>query len=227
MEQEGAIKFHAEHRREGLEPRFGELGCRLAAWREILVRTSLVGQDPARYGGFGYGNVSARVGPPSAARGRRAFLITGTQTSGRACMSLEDFCLVERCAPACNRVESRGLVLPSSESMTHGAIYDLAPQIRWVFHAHSPVLWGRARDLRLPTSDRSVPYGTPEMAREVERLYRGSALPGLGIFAMGGHEDGIVAFGKTAEQTGEVLIRWLARAWELECAERGGVLCSQ
>ncbi|NJL28355.1 MAG: class II aldolase/adducin family protein [Thermoanaerobaculia bacterium] len=226
MEQEGAIKFQAEHRHERLEPRFGELSCRLAAWREILVRTSLVGQDPALYGGFGYGNVSARVGPPSAARGRRAFLITGTQTSGRACMSLEDFCLVERCAPARNQVESRGLVLPSSESMTHGAIYDLAPQVRFVFHAHTPVLWRRARALRLPTTDAQVPYGTPEMAREVERLYRSSVLPSLGVFAMGGHEDGIVAFGKSAEQTGEVLLRFLARAFELACAEQNGVLCS-
>jgi len=226
MVDEGAIKFEAEHREEALEERrFGELACRLMAWREILAQTGLVGQDPARYGGFGYGNVSGRVGPPSAPRGRRAFLITGTQTSGRRCMGLEDFCLVERCWPTRNRVESRGEVLPSSESMTHGALYDLGPQIRFVFHAHSPVLWRRARELRLPTTERRVAYGTPEMAREVERLYRSTALPEVGVFSMGGHEDGIVAFGRDAEEAGGRLIRSLARARELECSEGASGLC--
>ena len=42
---------------------------------------------------------------------------------------------------------------------------------------------------------------------------------------MGGHEDGIVAFGRTAEEAGEVMLRTLARAYEAACAEGGG-LCS-
>ena len=63
------------------------------------------------------------------------------------------------------------------------------------------------------------------MAREVERLWRRSALPDLKIFAMGGHEDGIVAFGRSAEEAGEVTLRYLARAYEAACAEGGGI-CS-
>ena len=114
---------------------------------------------------------------------------------------------------------------PSSESLTHGAIYDLGAHIRFVFHAHTPVIWRRAAALRIPVSDRAVPYGTPEMAREVERLWRTTALPDLGILAMGGHEDGVIAFGRSAEEAGEVTLRYLARAWEAACAEGGG-LCS-
>jgi len=218
MQEEGVLKFTTDHRREPLSPvRFGELACRLVAWREILSRTGLIGQDPDRYGGYGYGNLSSRVGAPSAPRGRRGFLITGTQTSGKSAVGLGDLCWVEAWDRPAHRVRSRGLTLPSSESLTHGAVYDLGSHIRFVFHGHSPVLWRRAEALRLPRSDPRVAYGTPEMAREVERLYRGSTLPELQIFAMGGHEDGVVVYGRTAEEAGQVLLRHLARAYEAEC----------
>ena len=223
---EGAIKFDAVHRRQSLAARrFHTAACQLIAWREIFAKLGLVGQEPELYGGFGYGNVSCRVGPPSRPRRRRAFLITGTQTSGKACLSLADLCVVERCEPQRNRVESYGASLPSSESLTHGAIYDLGTHIRYVFHAHSPPIWRRARHLRLPVTDPTVAYGTPGMAREVERLWRSSNLPDLGILAMGGHEDGIVAFGRSAEEAGQVTVRYLARAYEAACREGGG-LCS-
>lgn len=224
MFDEGVIKFHAEHRHEPLSPRlYGELACRLIAWREILALTGLVGQDPSLYDGFGYGNVSGRVGAPSAPRGRRAFLVTGTQTSGNRSITLGDFCLVETFDGRANRVESHGSVLPSSESLTHGAVYDLGPHIRFVFHGHSPTIWRRAAELRIPTSDPRVAYGTPEMAAEVHRLYRSSTLPESQILAMGGHQDGIIVFGRSAEEAGQGLLRYLARAYEAECIVGGGL----
>ncbi len=224
---EGVIKFTANHRSEALAPRrYGTLACTLIAWREILAHTGLVGQQPGRYGGFGYGNVSARVGPPSAPRRQRGFLITGTQTSGKSCMSLDDFCVVTACDPARNRVTSHGQAMPSSESMTHGAIYGLGPHIRVVLHAHSPTVWRQARALRIPTTDPSVPYGTQAMARAVERLYASTALPETRMLAMGGHEDGIICFGRDADEAGEVMLRYLARAYRRTCAEGDGTLCA-
>ncbi len=218
MYDEGVIKFEADHRDTPLSrARYGELGCKLIAWREIMAKTQLVGQDPARYGGAGFGNVSARVGAPSFARGKRGFLITGTQTGGKAHISLNDFCVVDAYDYRVNRVHSTGAVLPSSEAMTHGAIYDLTPHIRVVLHAHSPVIWRRARALRLPTSDPDVAYGTPEMAGEVQRLYRETPLSVLRVMAMGGHEDGVIAFGHTCEEAGHALISQLARGYELAC----------
>lgn len=222
MVDEGAIKFNPEHRSMPLSSRHGPLACQLIAWREILAQTRLVGQAPDRYGGFGYGNVSARTGPPGAPRRRRGFLITATQTSGRRCMSLADFCVVESCDPRRNQVESHGESMPSSESMTHGAIYGLGAHIRFVFHTHSPVIWEQARHLRIPTTDPRVAYGTPEMAAEVERLFRDTSLADLGILAMGGHEDGILSFGRSAEEAGQITLRYLARAYEKTCARTGG-----
>ncbi len=221
MYDEGVIKFRADHRREPLPARrYADLACTLVAWREILAQTQLVGQDPTRYGGAGYGNVSARVGPPSSGHGRRGFLITGTQTGGNAALTLGDFAVVERYQVDANTVVSLGETLPSSEAMTHGAIYDLTPRIRFVLHAHSPVIWQRAATLRLPTTDASVPYGTPAMAREVQRLYRTTALSERRVLAMGGHEDGIIAFGHTCAEAGQALVGELARAYELACRAR-------
>ncbi|MFQ5678378.1 MAG: class II aldolase/adducin family protein [Gemmatimonadota bacterium] len=226
MPQEGVIKFRTEHEERSLEPRrCGGLACQLIAWREIMSLTGLVGQDPARYEGAGYGNVSARIGPPNSALGRRSFLITGTQTAGKRCLGLDDFSLVERYDYRRNRVRSRGLVRPSSESLTHGAVYDLGPQIRCVLHAHCPVVWRQSGRLGLPTTDPAVPYGTPEMAVEVLRLYRETVLPERRILAMGGHEDGIVVFGKDPEEAGQVLLRWLARAYETTCSLDSLGLC--
>jgi ribulose-5-phosphate 4-epimerase/fuculose-1-phosphate aldolase len=225
--QEGVIKFRAEHARRALSARrVGETACRLIAWREIMALTGLVGRDAARYEGAAYGNVSARLGAPASALGRRSFLITGTQTSDQRCLGLDDFAVVERYDFGANAVRSHGVAEPSSESMTHGAIYDLGPHIRCVLHAHSPVLWRRAHALRIPTTAAHVLYGTPEMAYEVQRLYRETVLPERPILAMGGHEDGIVVFGRSTEEAGQVLLRWLSRAYQLECAAGDVNLCS-
>ncbi len=209
---EGVIKFRAEHTTAPIPERHRPLACRLAAWRDVLAKLELVGQDPNRYGGAGYGNMSARVGPRGLPRGRRAMLITGSQTGGVAALELSHLCLVEAYDYERNAVSSRGPVPPSSETMTHGALYDASPAIQFVFHAHAPSIWRAARALGIPVSDPRVPYGTPQMAREVQRLYTGSALPALRILAMGGHEDGIVVFGEDAEQTGQTLVGYLARA---------------
>jgi len=217
MVTEGVIKFAAQHDRSALEPgRYGKLAAKLIAWREVLAKLQLVGQDPERYGGAGYGNVSARVGP-AGARGARAMLITGTQTGGLARIGLSHLCLVDRYDYQCNRVHSRGLTEPSSETMTHGAIYDVSPAIRFVYHAHSPTIWRHAAALRIPTTDPRIPYGTPEMAVAVQRLYSSSTLPAVRIVAMGGHEDGVLVFGHSPDEAGEALIRYLARGFEMSC----------
>jgi len=211
---EGVTRFEVEHETRTLDERtYGETVGVLAAWREVLARLTLIGRDPARYEGLGYGNVSARVGPfGDVGRGGRRFLVTGTQTGGRRAVSLADFCVVERYDAVRNRVKSFGPLPPSSESLTHGALYDIVPTARVVFHGHAPEIWRHARALNLPITHPSVENGTTEMAMEVQRLYRESTLSGTGILAMGGHEDGVIAFGSTAADAGETLVRQLARA---------------
>jgi ribulose-5-phosphate 4-epimerase/fuculose-1-phosphate aldolase len=218
MMDEGVIKFSADHRdAPAFRDRIGDLACALSAWREILTQIGLVGQDPGRYGGAGYGNVSGRVGPYPGERGGRTFLVTGTQTGGKRTLGLDDFCLVERYDDRRNWVRSAGPCLPSSESLTHGAIYDLSARIRFVFHGHCPVIWNQAARLHLPTTAASVAYGTPEMARQMRRLYRETSLPEARVLSMAGHEDGIIAFGESVEEAGSTLVTILARAYQRIC----------
>ncbi|GAB4509938.1 MAG: hypothetical protein Tsb0020_26740 [Haliangiales bacterium] len=218
MDIDGVIKFSAEHTDEALPARrYRQRSCELIAWREIMSKTQLVGREPHLYGGAGYGNVSARVGAPASPLGARAMLISGTQTGGLSDFGLDDLCLVERYDYRRNWVRSRGLIRPSSETMTHGAIYDLSARIRFVFHGHSALIWRRAEALSIPTTDPAVPYGTPAMAAEMHRLYRTTSLADRRIVAMGGHEDGVVVFGHSAEEAGQVLIAYLARAYAAVC----------
>jgi class II aldolase/adducin N-terminal domain-containing protein len=213
---EGVIRFDAVHTARPLDPRVHEDHVRaLATWREILARLRLLGRDPGRYEGYGYGNVSVRIGPMGdVARGCRRFLVTGSQTGGRRSVTLDDFCVVERWDVAANRVWSVGPLPPSSESLTHGAIYDVAPAARVVLHGHAPEIWRHARALGLPVTSAHVANGTPAMAREVGRLWREGTLASVGMFAMGGHEDGVIALGRSAAEAGAILVAQLARALE-------------
>lgn len=209
--KEGVIKFEMEYQ---VAPALPEDMLReLNAWRKIMNMTELIGQDPARYGGYGFGNISCRIDYPCDS-GQPPFAITGTQTGGKRDLTVGDYVVVTACYPEQNRLVAEGPVKPSSESLTHGIIYALDDQARWVMHAHSPHIWCNAAALDLPmTTD--VPYGTPEMAEEVVRLFRESDVAEKRIFGMAGHEDGIVTFGATAEEAGFVMLGYLARALQL------------
>ncbi|MCX5880787.1 MAG: class II aldolase/adducin family protein [Deltaproteobacteria bacterium] len=182
--------------------------CSLNAWRQILYRLGLIGQDPTRYGGLGFGNISIRMESGNAT----SFIISGTQTGGMDRLFPEHYTLVKTFDSATNNVVAEGVVRPSSESLTHGSLYRLDHRIGAVIHAHSPEIWARADSIGLPVTRRDVLYGTPEMAEEVCRLFQNTPVSVLKIFAMGGHEDGIVAFGSSTEQAGLTLVRYLATA---------------
>ena len=198
---EGVIRFRFEHRREGLPDDLRQVAAELGRWRGVLVGRGVVGQEPGRYGGYGFGNLSARVGD--------GFLITGSQTGHLAALDLAGFALVDSWHAVEHRLTSRGLVEPSSEALTHAALYDASPEIGAVFHVHSPALWARRGTPGLPATAPDVDYGTPEMAAEVRRLCRFTPAPAL--LAMAGHEDGILAYGPDSTTTAHTLLAALDR----------------
>jgi ribulose-5-phosphate 4-epimerase/fuculose-1-phosphate aldolase len=179
----------------------------LNAWRTLLQRLGLIGRDPARYGGVGFGNVSQRLAGTSG-----SFAISGTQTGDLAVLDARHYACIDNCDIAHNSVGARGPIEPSSESLTHAMLYRLSADIHYVFHGHSPHIWRHARALGIPVTSLDVAYGTPAMAAEIERVYRAGGLTGRGMVVMGGHEDGVVAFGARAEDAGLMLIGALATA---------------
>lgn len=207
---EGIIKFRIEYTPTGPLPD-DELR-ELNAWRKILVMLKLLGQDPTRYAGYGFGNISHRLEPYDASPEQRRYVITGTQTGHIADLGPEHFVVVNECHPAANMTVAEGPIKPSSESMTHGAVYAADPEIRWVMHVHSPEIWRNAARYGIPTTDASIPYGTPEMSAAVLALFDATDVAERRIFSMGGHEDGIVSFGRTAEEAGIALLSTLAKS---------------
>ena len=178
-------------------------------WRLTLFQLGLIGQDPDRYGGLGYGNISIRYG--------NGFIISGTQTGERSQLTPEHYAIVEHCDPASNHIVASGPVKPSSEALTHGAVYALDDAIQAVIHIHSPEIWQKRHQLFLPETPAEVPYGTAEMAQAVERLWQEGAFKLSPVFAMAGHEDGIMSFGPDMTAAGMPLLntfQW-ARAFGL------------
>jgi ribulose-5-phosphate 4-epimerase/fuculose-1-phosphate aldolase len=211
--EEGVIKFDLHYTETGQVP--GETLAELNGWRRILWQLALVGQDPARYGGYGFGNVSQRIAPFEAPAGKRQFVISGTQTGGLEMLDASHYAVIGTYDPETNRVIAGGPVKPSSESLTHGMIYDLATGIHAILHVHSPHIWQQASVLNIPVTDTAVAYGTPAMAQEAGRLFRETDVLHKGIFSMGGHEDGIVAFGTTPGEAGGILLNTLAKSYSL------------
>ena len=215
--QEGTLKFelHVTPARPVDLSGYRELN----AWRRILFLLQLIGQDPARYEGYGFGNISQRIGPFDSPAGAspelRRFIITGTQTGGLAELGGEHYAIVNECRPDQNLILAEGPIKPSAESLTHGSVYALNDDARCVIHAHSPHIWRHARQLAILATSEAVPYGTPEMADEVRRLFAETDVASRRIFCMGGHEDGVISFGPTAEDAGAVMLAYLARAFAL------------
>lgn len=209
MEQEGVIKFQykffpypAVHSKN-IET--------LNHWRNILYNKKLIGQSPDRYDGAGYGNVSKRCPPFYQTRNKRSFFITGSQTGLIQKLSPEHYTTVLEYYPQDNYIIAEGPTKPSSESLTHGAIYDADDTVRYVFHTHDPGIWHRATEMNIPTTNANVAYGTVEMAEEVKRLFRSTNVRDIKILSMAGHEDGVISFGRSAEEAGNVMLQYFSK----------------
>lgn len=200
---EGVIQYRLDFKQQVLpdELCLTDLNnCRSRLWRQ-----SLIGQDPQRYAGLGYGNLSQRC---KHSTHDSAFLISGSQTGHLAQLQASDYALVLNCQPQQNYLKAIGQTPPSSEAMTHAVIYQTLAWVQGVIHVHWPKLWQNAPLLGLPTTAAWISYGTPAMAEAIKRLLLKTDVFSSGIVAMLGHEDGIVAWGTTLEAAEQQLMQY-------------------
>ena len=188
MKETGAVKFHCESSGTELAPfpGFEELSTA----RQELRRLGLLGVNES---GIGYGNISLRDGTTD------TFYITGSGTGHLQSLGWQDYAKVVAWDLERNWLHCEGRAIASAESLTHAAVYSMAGEVRVVAHGHDPRLWQSLCERGVATSP-AVPYGTAQMAREVQRLFGETDLRNRKIFAMAGHEDGIVAFGENFRQ---------------------------
>jgi len=145
-----------------------------------------------------FGNISLRY------QDHKQFFISASQTGHIPELDTGHFSFIRRYDIPQNTIDCIGLFKASSESLTHAAIYELSERIMAVIHIHNKALWEKHIH-QLPTTNPNVEYGTPEMAQEVQRLFDTNEITDTGVLIMGGHEDGIIAWGENFDIAFELL----------------------
>ena len=98
---------------------------------------------------------------------------------------------------------SKGPIEPSSEALTHASIYESNKEIKAVFHIHSEKIWKKMIEYNYDFTRENTPYGTSEMASEVRQLIGNKS---SGTIVMKGHKDGVIAYGKSLDETGALIL---------------------
>ncbi|HFD13302.1 MAG TPA: class II aldolase/adducin family protein [Crenotrichaceae bacterium] len=215
---EGVIKFNLDYTQSPLPaPIVDQCGDRLStlnAWRYIFKQLEMIGEDPHRYNGLGFGNMSIRVQPD-----QNIFLITGTQTGRIDHLQHQQYSLVTSADTSHNSIVAQGELRPSSEALTHASLYAAKPSVQAVIHIHCPLIWQQAKQLKLLATGRNIAYGTPEMANAVMTLVESIPYKQVILFSMPGHQDGVVAAGSEINAIAQTILHTFKNALKLKCGE--------
>ena len=192
--EDGVIKFNCNWRNESLPIQVPE---ELKIWRDKMHQLQLIGEYEETK--IGYGNISIKTD--------KGILISGTQTGNKYPIKSTEFSLITDYSMDLNQVSCMGEIKASAESLTHAAVYECDRTIKAIIHIHNKVLWEQLMD-RVPTSNKTVPYGTSKMASEIKRLFSETNLAQEKIMVMAGHEGGIIAFGKNLKEAGQLILNY-------------------
>ncbi len=168
----------------------------LNAYRRRLLPLGLIGMDS---NGIGFGNLSIRDGATD------NFYITGSATGGIRELTLADCAKVVTYDFERNWLQYEGSTISSSESLTHAAIYESDPKAGAVIHCHDSKLWTALLN-QVPTSSKTIDYGTPQLAYEIMRLFKQTDVRSRKIFVMAGHAAGILTLGEDLEEAFAILM---------------------
>ena len=190
---EGYIKFNCLLR-DGTSGLSDKNYDQLNIWRNKLYELGLIGCYP---GDIGYGNISIRSG--------KGFIITGSATGCKDTLAKDDYVAVDRYDFLSNEIQCTGRIRASAESLTHAAVYEASPETMAVIHIHSLDLWERYKGV-MPTTPSAAEYGTPEIALAVRSLCMNEKITGNEVIIMGGHKEGMIAFGNDLEDAGNKIL---------------------
>jgi L-ribulose-5-phosphate 4-epimerase len=188
------VKFSCERTATETTP-FSGL-AELNAYRRRLLQLSLIGVDS---NGIGFGNLSIRDGATD------NFYISGSATGGMPELTPADCVKVVAYDFERNWLRFKGSSIPSSESLTHAAIYKSDPKTGAVIHCHDSKLWAALLN-QAPTSSKTIDYGTPQLAYEIMQLFKQTDVRSRKILVMAGHAAGILTLGKDLEEAFTILM---------------------
>jgi L-ribulose-5-phosphate 4-epimerase len=196
MNSEGFIKFNCERINQNISLPIATIEA-LTKWRDIMYESGLIG---AYSNGIGYGNISIRANANS-------FYISGTATGRLPALEETHYPLVNSWSFSKNSLKCTGIINASAESLSHAVIYESLSDVGAVIHIHHKGMWDKYLN-KMATTSPDVLYGTPDMAKEIQKIIM-TIKPGHDqILLMGGHEEGIVAWGKTLDDAGETILKY-------------------
>lgn len=192
---EGYIKFNAIW--EQSEAFQSNQIDQLNKYRQLLYQMNLIG---AYDNGIGFGNISCLAQEGS----QHSFFITGSATGNFEKLDHNHYALVQSFDIDQNELLCKGPIIASSESMSHGVIYEHCPEVKAVIHIHHLELWKKLM-FQIPTTAADASYGSPEMAYSIIDLLEHTNLREVKAFVMQDHEEGIFAFGASLKEAFEVI----------------------
>ncbi len=195
QDKDGYIKFIVEHW-ETVAVCTDDAISNLIKFRTEIFDRGWIGVLPD---GVGFGNLSMRMGG--------SFIITGNATGQHRVLNSSYFAKVLSYDAEQNICISEGPRKPSSESGTHAVIFEVLPDINVILHIHNTTVWKKIIKTGFSTT-KDVEYGTPEMAEAVKKLIQQPEVQKAGVFAMKGHEDGVVFFGERIEKIRTTFIQY-------------------
>ena len=193
---EGYIKFQCNWGQKEIKIPEG-LFQTLEQGRSHLFKLGLIGMY---LDGIGFGNISVK------SEENTSFIITGSATGQYAHLDHSHFALVTASNFEKNSVTCEGMTRASAESLTHAAVYEALPKVGAVVHVHCLWLWEKLLN-NYPTTSKEIEYGTPEMAHAVKNLASTLAQKQQKVIVMGGHREGILAFGRNLKEATSTIIK--------------------
>lgn len=193
---EGFIKFNCNWIKT--DPLPYEQINEINTFRNKLFQAGLIG---AYENGIGYGNISIR-------HEKKSFIISGSMTGKWEQLNENHYVLVNEYCFKNNSLTCKGPIKASSESLSHAMVYECSSEINAVIHIHNLNLWKKLLH-KMPTTQETISFGTPEIAFEIKRLFRENNVQQEKIIVMGGHKEGIITFGKDLPEAYNVLLEKL------------------
>lgn len=193
--KEGYIKFNCSWEQKDIQIEQGIFN-ELEAARTKLYELGLIGMYPD---GIGFGNISVK--PDNST----SFIITGSATGQFAKLNPSYYASVTGYNFEQNTISCSGQTKASAESLSHAAVYESVPEVRAVVHVHCLWLWEKLLD-KCPTTSPEIEYGTPEMATAIMQLISVMKKDEK-VIVMGGHREGILAFGRTLNEATDEIIK--------------------
>ncbi len=171
-------------------------------WRIIFHKMNLIGEYKTT--NVGFGNLSKRL-----LVGEEPFVITGTQTGHYPNLNGMQYCKVTKCNMTKLIIEAVGPIAPSSESLTHHAVYSKNPKINFVFHIHHIQLWNYMLKNKFPNTPEDIDHRSQAMIEAAKKCTQENE---VGIFAISSSEGSVIAYGKNAEDAGKLILETLKKS---------------